>query len=263
MGPVRSGLPWLLIGEGELVDPAIAMPMQGRGEFRVGDVFAKAFQILGRHFVALLILALLSNIPVFLYLLAYVEGVGGNAETMSGIAPLLGMIGDITASGAITYGVVQRLRHQDFTVGRSLEIGLSCLFPILGVSILTFLAVALGLVLLIIPGLMLSCMYYVAGPVCVVERPGVVASLSRSSALTKGCRWKIFGIVVVVILASIAMQQVAPAVFGAEAHVALLAGYLLDMVVSAFGAVLSGVTYYQLRVAKEGVDIETIARVFD
>ena len=67
-----------------------------------------------------------------------------------------------------------------------------------------------------------------------------------------------------VIAASMAAQYVARAVLGGAAgHVVVLGGHLLNTVVSAFGAVLSGVVYYQLRVAKEGVDIETVARVFD
>lgn len=246
------------------MDPAIAMPAQGRGDLRVGDAFGKAFEIFGSHFVAFLILALLSNIPVFLYLLAYIEGVGGSATTMTRVVPLLGSVDDIIASGAIIHGVVQRLRRQDFTISRSLEIGLNRLVPILGVSILAYLTIVLGLVLLVIPGLIMSTMYYVAISVCVVERPGITASLSRSAVLTKGYRWKIFGMVIVVIAATIAVQYVVKAVLGgAPAPVVVLGAHLLYMVVSAFDAVLGAVVYYQLRVAKEGVGIESIARVFD
>ena len=39
--------------------------------------------------------------------------------------------------------------------------------------------------------------------------------------------------------------------------------FAVKVVVGAFGAVLSAVVYHDLRVSKEGVDIDTIASVFD
>ena len=42
-----------------------------------------------------------------------------------------------------------------------------------------------------------------------------------------------------------------------------VAVYLIEAAAGAFNAVTAGVLYYQLRVAKEGVDIERIASVFD
>ena len=53
---------------------------------------------------------------------------------------------------------------------------------------------------LVIPGLVLSTIWWVAIPVAVVERPGTVASLRRSSELTKGVRWRIFGLFVAYLL---------------------------------------------------------------
>ncbi len=43
-------------------------------------------------------------------------------------------------------------------------------------------------------------MLYVAVPVCVIEKQGVIASLSRSRALTKGYRWQIFGLFLLVMV---------------------------------------------------------------
>jgi uncharacterized membrane protein len=228
-------------------------------------VFSRAFEIFGRHFLAFVVLALLSNILTFLYLFGLLQGiVGGSPQMSAGIAGLLGFVGSLIATGAIIYGVLQKLRHQDFSIGRSLEIGLRFVFPILGVSFLVGLAVCLGLILLVVPGVMLICMYYVAVPVCVAERPGIVASLSRSSFLTKGYRWRVFGILVVLALANGAVNYVSGLILASAGLYALVFGPLvLTSVVSAFGAVVNGVIYYQLRVAKEGVDIETIARVFD
>ena len=47
---------------------------------------------------------------------------------------------------------------------------------------------------------MFLCAYYIAVPVCVIERPGVIQSMSRSADLTYGTRWRIFGLVLVVFI---------------------------------------------------------------
>jgi uncharacterized membrane protein len=248
-----------------MVDPSAAVSDRGFGDLRVGDAFSRSFEIFSRHFGAFVVLALVSNVPVFLYLFALTQGVGvGNPGTAAGISGFLSMLGSLIASGAILYGVVQRLRNQSFTVASSLAVGLGAMLPILGVSIIVGVLTLLGTFLLVVPGIMVFCAYYVAVPVVVVERPGVFASMSRSGFLTKGQRWRIFGILVVVVVASVVIDLIAEAILGAlGTYIAVFGPLVLTSVVSAFGAVLNGVVYYQLRVAKEGVDIEEIARVFD
>ena len=53
----------------------------------------------------------------------------------------------------------------------------------------------------------LYIIFWVVIPVAVIERPGPVASLKRSVALTEGHRWKILGIFLLVIAISIARMM--------------------------------------------------------
>ena len=48
------------------------------------------------------------------------------------------------------------------------------------------LGILVGLMLLIVPGLILMVMWYVAVPVCVVERAGPIGSLGRSQRAHQG-----------------------------------------------------------------------------
>ncbi len=57
--------------------------------------------------------------------------------------------------------------------------------------------VAIGLVLLVIPGVMLAAVWAVAAPVAAVEQVGPIASLQRSLELTRGNRLRIVGFFVV------------------------------------------------------------------
>jgi len=106
---------------------------------------------------------------------------------------------------------------------------------------------------------------YVAMPVCVVERLGPVKSVGRSGDLTKGHRWKIFGLWIVIAIVSGVMQGLLSGIAAALGGplVARIAVLVWNALFGAFSAILAVVAYRDLRVAKEGVDTDQIAAVFD
>ena len=71
----------------------------------------------------------------------------------------------------MTYGVFQYLRGKKAAMGNCLSVGLSRMFPVIGVAILSGLMIFGGLILLVIPGLIFMTMVYVAVPTAIVERP--------------------------------------------------------------------------------------------
>lgn len=83
-------------------------------------------------------------------------------------------------------------------IGRYAAAAPRAVLPLLALSILLTLAVWFGMVLLFVPGIMLAVMWSVAAPAMVAERIGVFASFGRSRRLTKGARWRIVGLCVLV-----------------------------------------------------------------
>ena len=124
---------------------------------------------------------------------------------------------------------------------------------------------ALGLLLFIVPGLILLTMWYVASAACIVERLGVFASMERSSVLTKGHRWAIFGTWLLLIISGAILAPAVDALAGLTGNAGLItaASLVWSAMTTAFGMVFGGVMYYELRVAKEGIDIHQIAAVFE
>jgi hypothetical protein len=248
------------------------------GTFRLGDVFSKAFSVFGRHIIAFFLIAALANLPAYLVRLAIVQ-----FATPSQIVPLpsLGLLATYASApvtticwaivnGAVTYGVVQDLRGRTTSIAQAGAIAVRRFLPLIGIAILVALLFWLGLVLLIVPGLIVYCLYYVAAPACVAEQAGVGASLSRSRYLTKGHRLQIFGAAALIFIVNVAITSAtasAVIALGAQATTALravqIASFVAQAVFGAFNAVLVGVFYYQLRVTKDGVDIDKIASVFD
>jgi hypothetical protein len=156
------------------------------------------------------------------------------------------------------------MRGRPVRLGESIQRGLGRFFPLIGGGILVGLGMMLGFILLIVPGFMLYTRWYVFAPVCVVEQKGPLGSMKRSAELTKGNRWKLFAIFIIVILTATLIGGAIRLVLAAMSPIlALAVSGLWQGVWSAFNNILSVVIYHDLRVAKEGADIESIASVFD
>jgi hypothetical protein len=156
---------------------------------------------------------------------------------------------------------------------------LSRFWAIIGISILVFLGLAIGFALLIIPGVIMALRWAVTLPACMVEGKGPLASMRRSAELTKGHRWKLFGIGVLIYVVAITTALVRVVVVGLLAGSGILGGLglavpggiiitaiislILSAIVIAYFNVVAATIYHDLRGAKEGVDTEQIATVFD
>jgi hypothetical protein len=157
------------------------------------------------------------------------------------------------------------MRMRPVSFGESLKVGLARFFPVVLLALLMGLLFMLGFMLLIVPGLILITMWFVSTPACVVERTGPWTSLKRSAALTKGHRWKIFGLMFLMIIVSLivaGLLQVVLPQFGSTILV-MLGTLLWGALWTAYYSIAVVMSYHDLRVAKEGIDIEQIASVFD
>jgi hypothetical protein len=95
-------------------------------------------------------------------------------------------------------------------------------------------------------------------PVLVVERAGIIASLQRSAALTKGSFWTILGVFLISIVfltAFFAVLLATPlAILGPEAFASpplVIANSLLSSAAIVYFWALTAVIYYELRMAEE------------
>ena len=115
----------------------------------------------------------------------------------------------------------------------------------------------------IIPGIFVMVMLAIAIPVAVEERVGVKAALSRSSHLTRGHRWSVLGILVIVHILVLVPLFILREVFGETGVVIMAFGFGYETVATGVAAVCSGVIYHDLTVAKEGANADQVADVFD
>jgi hypothetical protein len=238
---------------------------------RVGQVFNRSFALLFGNFAKFFILALAIWLPFLLFIMLFaVTFLSGqrNPSQMAVYFLVLALLAALLAvinQAALFYGAIQKMRGQEFGIGETLGRGLARFFPILGVLICGGLGAGLASLLFVIPGIILMVAWYVALPACVIERLGPIASLSRSFYLTKGNRWRVFGILIITVVINFVVQFV---LFPVVARVAgqAVSGFGLFIwmaLFQAFNSVVVAVLYHDLRVAREGIDINQIAAVFD
>jgi hypothetical protein len=181
------------------------------------------------------------------------------------IAQGLYIVFGVFASAAVVDVAIDDMRGRPADLAKALRAGLHSFFPALGATMAMFGLAVLGLVLLIVPAAIIFSMFFVVIPVCVVEGLGPVQSLRRSAELTKGCRWRIFAFWFAILIAEIVVQMELDQTIRPSGHFSLVLGSQVawDMIVGAFAAVATAVIYRDLRVAKEGVDTDQVATVFD
>jgi uncharacterized membrane protein len=239
------------------------------GNFRVGRVLSQTMSVLSHRFLTFFIVSFVAFVPVIVLqkATASVERDPSQALTMVGVSLamlVLMLVLNMLSSAVILHGAFQDMRNRPVSLAESLQVGLRRFLPLMGLAFLVALLMVIGLIFLIIPGLFLYTIWFVSVAACVVERTGAWASMRRSRELTKGHRWKVFGIVLLLILLSLVnplLQLVLTAAAGET--LALIGTAIWTAIGSAFSSVIIAVTYYELRAAKEGIDIEQIASVFD
>jgi hypothetical protein len=245
--------------------PSLPPDRFAQGEFQVGQVLNRTFSVLSRNLLPFCVVTAIAYLPNFLF-------EGGQATDMTpgerGTVLFVGIVVAIVlaalSEAIVLFGAFEDMRGRPVNLMESLKVGLGRFFPVIGVALLVALLTGLAAILLVIPAFFVVTILFVAMPVCIVERLGPVKSLGRSAELTKGNRWKIFGLWLLVTVVTL----IGTALIGAISYVTGLAvGLVLKLVwgalAGAFNAIMVVVTYHDLRVAKEGVDTDRIASVFD
>ena len=247
----------------------------GAAEFSVGTVLSRSFSTFFKQPIIFLGLAFLTLIPgVIIEVFMRVQSTSNFADAL--LRTLM--------QGAIAYCVFRALKGESTSIGESLKRGSEHIGTLFLVGLLEGLAILsvaglliilsitligkLSFLLPVVPVSILVCMWFVSYPACVVERLGAMNSLKRSAGLTKGHRWKIFGLLLLMLVALIIpLLLLSVLVPGAgddkPTLVSSVTALLIYAPLTAFYSVVMAVTYYSLREAKEGVSIDQLANVFD
>lgn len=265
---------------------ASSVPVFEDRQMSIGRVFQRALSAIGFNPAVILGLALVFGaLPGLLMRYLFVQlGIGTSASLASGaISPgaftgavfLSSLISLAIASivqAALTRATVSASEGVRASFGESLGTGLRVVLPLIGLTMLFAIGIALGFMLLFVPGVILLTMWAVAVPALVIERDGVFAAFGRSSELTRGARWKIFALFLVLIvfywllaflvgLVGLGAYSAANATEGPTVG-NMLGSVILGTIFNTLWGTIQPALYVELRQWKEGGTLENLQEVF-
>jgi len=249
-------------------------------KFQIGRVFNNSFSVIGRNIVLCVGLAFLfAGLPTILLqlwtesrmqaILALDPGAAADPtfalrnSWVTFVAIFISSIFALLLQSALVRATIEDLNGKRPTFGDCLQIAIRFLLPTLAIGFLVALGAGLGMIALIVPGIILWLGWSVSVPVLIQERLGVFGSMSRSRALTKGSRWSLFGLFLVLIIIAMVIQgAVGVVVYLFHGIIAAIVAGLVQSVMSMLLSVAAAVSYVELRQVKEGTSVDELAEIF-
>lgn len=251
-------------------------------EFRVGTVLSQTFSTFFSNFPKFFGISVLFYLPVAVFTYFYSDpqavadmAAGGDFGAMMRkifLVAILSMAVLAVIQASITYGAIEHQANRTASVTGMLSAGLQAILPVIAASILVSILYMLGAMLLLVPGIIVLVMMSVTTPVIVAEKKGPIAAMGRSRELTKGYKWQVFGVFVVLFVVLYGVMTVGGLLVGLGfADISQQNGNSFTL--SLFSLVSTGAyyalisscvasVYSNLRAAKEGTSADDIAQVF-
>ncbi len=179
--------------------------------FTLSNVFGGAFSSIRKGFLPLLVVTLVLYIlPNQLIVAAMRYGLGvtyGTVQSFQGSMGAVSVVAMLITDflifmhiGAVYEICVLTTAGKPVKLGEVFAHSLGNAIPIFAIYLLCALGWFVGFIGFVIPALIFGTFFSVVVPAYVTEKPGIFGAFSRSRALTKGHRWGIFGLWVLMVV---------------------------------------------------------------
>jgi hypothetical protein len=175
------------------------------------------------------------------------------ALVSSTIGAVLGSLVEIFAAFLLQATLVKAVQdvrdgRADLSLGETVRAATPYFWAVAGASILAGIAITIGLILIIVPGLYLITIWAVIIPVIVLEQSGVMASFGRSHQLVRGRGWHVFGTLVLAWLILLAVNLILGLIFAVlpDALGRGLSSVISGTLIAPFIALVVTLVYYRL-----------------
>jgi hypothetical protein len=199
---------------------------------------------------------LLGGALIVIGIAGVIEGI--LAVTGSLVLVVLGLLVGLAASFLYTGYVVRLVQdvrdgRRDFSVGELFSHAAPYVGTLILNGILAGIAIAIGFVLIIIPGLILLTIWAVIAPSIVVEDKGVFEAFGRSRELVRGHGWQVFGAIVLAFLIVFAVGLVASIIGAAIGDVGrVILGTAANVATAPVAALVSSILFFDLGGGADG-----------
>lgn len=244
-----------------------------------GALLDRAFRLYANNFALLLGITAVAYVPLYALMLLVQSSLTGAITVTASLSALIGQVVFIIlwasialpiSTGAATYAISERYLGRGVNSADALQRSLKNLWTMSIAQLSAGARIMIGFILLIVPGILWSLSYSLIVPAVMVEGLKAGPSLKRSAELAKGYRGKVFAILLVinllVLLLSAGVGSLAKLVLQVDSSGGEIFGGAIDnlitVVMTPLGIVANILLYYDLRIRKEGFDLEMLSRSF-
>lgn len=210
----------------------------------LGGVFGDAwalYRLLWRRSVAVAVVVF-ALIGIGTYMAQRAEGSGPALATL-----LLGLIGQVFVQGMLVEAVRNAHEGKLPESVRSIYERAGAVFPALVFATLLYaVAVGVGFILFIVPGLIVLARWSMFPPIVVLERVGAGEALRRSSALVKGRTGSVLLIILVMYVGIGIPNAILQYAVGSRTIAAAVIGFVYTSLAAPFEAHVLTTLYYRL-----------------
>ena len=218
----------------------------------LSGVLSEAWTLYRRHAVHLLTIAFAVYVVASL-IEAVLAGLLGWFGAL--LAAIVSLIAAFLVQAALVKAVDDvRDGRADLSLSDTLNAARPHIGAVAGASILAGIAIFVGLILLIVPGLYLLTIWCLIVPVIVLEGAGVGAAFTRSRELVRGNGWNVFGVIVLVLLLLIGVGIVLGIILAALPNSVqqFVSGIISGTLTAPYIALVLTLSYFRLRQAPAG-----------
>jgi hypothetical protein len=214
----------------------------------VGTVLQRVLDVYKSQFGLLIPAALILFVPVAV-LNGLIATGGGILAAL--VAAVLGVVGTFWYQGMVVEATEDILDgRRDHTIGSLFSSVTPVLLPLIGAGLLAGIAIGIGFLLIIVPGLFLLTIWAVLAPSIVAEKRGVFEAFGRSRELVRGHGWQVFGVIVVLFLLQLVVGGVVQAIFRSASDtfaVYTIADLVVRVLIAPLSALAAAVMFFELK----------------
>jgi hypothetical protein len=224
------------------------------------DLFGTSARLYWRYLWRFLLLAGVLVVPFEIVVLIATSSVHtGHVTTHQAREVLFFAIADFVlvipvVSALQTHAVLLIGQGEQPHLGEVFRRSLRVLPTVIAASIITAIGVGIGFVVLLIPGIWLLLRLYVVAQTAAIEGTNWPATLRRSFDLTRGSSWRILGVLVIIGLIDLTLENVlgraASSSGGALADAVAVVVALLSQ---SFSALVGALLYFDLRAREQAL----------
>lgn len=242
----------------------------------IGDILDRSIQLYRSNFLKFIGIILLIKGPYLIlesFLINLIESSAAAASYSPGTALLfvkflepLFIVPILTA--AMIIPISERFLGREIGIKEAYSRLLTRLFPLLGTILLSAPVIGMGFLFFVIPGAILWILFAFIPQTVVIDGEGGISALKRSKYLVKGYFGKTFILLILIFVAvslitgvvSFGIIKLLPFLGAYGISLGMGAANVISVLLEPFKVAAMTLLYYDLRIRKEGFDLEIMAQ---